>query len=134
MPRARVTKRVQFAAGHRLSHPEFSDEENRRVFGDCHRLHGHNYDLEVTVEGEVDPSTGFVIELGALKDRLHELVVDEIDHRTLNDVPLMEGLNPTVENLAVQIWGRLAGQLGSLTLISVKLWETERNIAEYRGE
>jgi 6-pyruvoyltetrahydropterin/6-carboxytetrahydropterin synthase len=133
MPRARVTKRVQFAAGHHLSCPEFSEEENRRVFGDCRNLHGHNYDLEVTVEGEVDPSTGFVIELGELKERLHGLVVDEIDHRTLNDVPLMEGLNPTVENLAVRIWGRLEGQLASLTLISVKLWETDRNIAEYRG-
>ena len=103
------------------------------MFGDCRNLHGHNYDLEVTVEGEVDPSTGFGIELGEVKERGHGLVVDEIDHRTLNDVPLMEGLNPTVENLAVRIWGRLEGQLGSLTLISVKLWETDRNIAEYRG-
>ncbi len=104
------------------------------MFGDCYNPHGHNYDLEVTVEGEVDPTTGFVIELGALKRRLQELVIAELDHTTLNDAPLMAGLNPTVENLVVQIWRRLQGHLDPLTLVSVKLWETERNIAEYRGE
>lgn len=134
MPRARVTKRVQFSAGHRLRCTEFSEEENRRVFGDCYNPHGHNYDLEVTVKGEIDPKTGFVIELGALKQRLKELVVSEMDHQDLNDVPLMAGLNPTVENMVVQIWRRLEGHLDPLTLVSVKLWETERNIAEYRGE
>ena len=77
MPRVRVTRRIPFAAGHRLSSPQLDEEGNRRVFGPCYRLHGHNYDLEVTVEGEVDPSTGFVIELGELKRRIGELVVDE---------------------------------------------------------
>jgi 6-pyruvoyltetrahydropterin/6-carboxytetrahydropterin synthase len=134
MPKARVTKRVQFSAGHRLRCEELGEDENRRLFGDCYNPHGHNYDLEVTVEGEVDPTTGFVIELGALKRRLQELVIAELDHTTLNDAPLMAGLNPTVENLVVQIWRRLQGHLDPLTLVSVKLWETERNIAEYRGE
>ncbi len=133
MPRVRVTKRIPFAAGHQLSSPELDEAENRRVFGACNRLHGHNYDLEVTVEGEVDPATGFVIELGDLKRRVCELVVDEIDHVHLNDHPWLDGLNPTVENLAVLIWRRLDGRLGPIDLVSVRLWETDRNIAEYSG-
>lgn len=134
MPRVRVTRRVQFAAGHQLSSSELSAEENEQVFGDCSRLHGHNYDLEVTVEGEVDPRTGFVIDFRELKRRVRAVAVDEIDHRHLNDVEWLEGANPTAENLAVAIWRRLAGRLGAAELVSVKLWETDRSIAEYRGE
>lgn len=134
MPRVRVTKRVQFAAGHQLGSPELSQEENRRVFGDCSRLHGHNYDLEVTVEGEVDHRTGFVIDFRDLKRRIRELAIDEIDHRHLNDVEWLEGANPTAENLAVAIWERLSGRLDGAELVRVKLWETDRSIAEYRGE
>ena len=135
MPKVLVTRRVHFAAGHRLLNPEFSEERNRRVFGGCYNRHGHNYDLEVTVEGEVDPETGYVIDLGDLKRRLHEIVVDDVDHRFLNDeVGWLEGVNPTAENLVVQIWKRLHGQLDGLRLVNVKLWETPRNIAEYKGE
>jgi len=135
MPKVLVTRRVHFAAGHRLLNPEFSEELNRRVFGGCYNRHGHNYDLEVTVEGEVDPETGYVIDLGDLKRRLHEIVVDDVDHKFLNDeVGWLEGVNPTAENLVVQIWKRLHGQLDGLRLVNVKLWETPRNIAEYKGE
>lgn len=133
MPRVRVTKRLQFAAGHQLSCSDLDEEENRRIFGGCYNLHGHNYDLEVTVEGEVDPRTGFVMDFRGLKRRMRELVVAEIDHVHLNDVPWLEG-NPTAENLAVAIWKRLDGKLDGAELVSVKLWETDRSIAEYRGE
>lgn len=133
MPRVRVTRRIQFAAGHQLGSPDLSEEENRRVFGDCARLHGHNYDLEVTVEGKVDPRTGFVIDFRELKRRVRELAVDEIDHRHLNDVEWMEGANPTAENLVVAIWRRLSDRLDGVDLVCVKLWETDRSLAEYRG-
>lgn len=134
MPRVRVTKRVGFAAGHQLGSPELSEEENRRVFGDCARLHGHNYDLEVTVEGEVDPRTGFVIDFRELKRRVRELAIDAIDHRHLNDVAWLEGRVPTAENLVVALWDRLSGQLGEARLVRLRLWETDRSMVEYGGE
>lgn len=137
MPRVRVTRRLHFSAGHRLHHPDLSERENREVFGACSNPggHGHNYDLEVTVEGDVDPETGFVIDLKRLKELVNASVIDDVDHANLNvDVPWMEGVNPTAENLAVRIWRRLEGRLDGAELVSVKLWETDRNIVEYRGE
>ena len=137
MPKVRVTRRLHFSAGHRLHDPELSEEENREVFGACSNPHGHghNYEIDVTVEGEVDPATGFVIDLARLRDLVHRSVIDDVDHANLNrDVPWMEGVNPTSENLAVQIWRRLEGRLDGARLVSIKLWETERNSVEYRGE
>lgn len=137
MPRVRVTRRVHFSAGHRLHDPALSDEENREVFGACSNPHGHghNYELEVTVEGDVDPKTGFVVDLARLRDLVRGRVVDEVDHANLNrDVDWMRGVNPSSENLAVQIWRRLEGELEGAELVSVRLWETPRNSAEYRGE
>ena len=135
MPKVLVTRRVHFAAGHRLLNPGYTEEKNRRLFGGCYNVHGHNYDLEVTVEGEVDPETGYVIDLGELKQRLHDLVVDDVDHKFLNEeVDWLRGVNPTAENLVVEMWNQLGDGLDGLRLVSVKLWETARNIAEYRGE
>ncbi len=136
MPRVRVTRMLHFSAGHRLHRPGWDEEKNREVFGACSNPtgHGHNYDLEVTVEGEVDPETGFVLDLSRLKALVKEHVVDDVDHTNLNeDVSWMEGVNPTTENLVVKIWQRLEGRLDGAELVSVKLWETERNMAEYRG-
>ncbi len=137
MPRVRVTRHLHFSAGHRLHRPGWDEERNREVFGACSNPagHGHNYDLEVTVEGEVDPETGFVIDLKRLKELVQGMIIDDVDHANLNeDVPWMEGVNPTVENLAVRIWRRLEGRLDGAELASVKLWETDRNVVEYRGE
>ena len=117
--------------------PSFDDARNRETYGLCNRPngHGHNYDLEVTVEGEVDPETGFVMDLKRLKALLGATVLTDLDHANLNlDVPWLDGIIPTTENLAVAIWGQLDGQLGSGRLVSVRLWETERNMVEYRGE
>jgi 6-pyruvoyltetrahydropterin/6-carboxytetrahydropterin synthase len=136
MPRARVTRRVHFSAGHRLHNPAFSDERNRSTYGLCSNpsVHGHNYDLEVTVEGEIDPETGYVLDLKRLKDLLGEHLLRDLDHANLNvDVPWLQGVNPTTENLAVSIWRRLEGHLGGAELVGVRLWETERNSVEYRG-
>lgn len=137
MPIARVTRRVHFCAGHRLFNPAWDDERNETTYGACSNPngHGHNYDLEVTVEGEIDPEIGYVMDLSALKSLLGDAVLDDVDHANLNmDVPWLEGVVPTTENLAVAIWGRLEGRLPHAELVSIRLWETERNSVEYRGE
>lgn len=138
MPTVHVTRRVTFNAAHRLHNPEKSDEWNRATFGKCNHphWHGHNYVLEVTVAGEPDPETGYVVDLGVLRDVVDARVVDDLDHRNLNlDVPWLEGTLPSTENLAVAIWGRLLGHLpGPARLAEVRLQETENNSAVYRGE
>lgn len=138
MPRVRVTRRTHFSAAHRLHREDWSPEENRRVFGACSNphWHGHNYELEVTVEGEVDPETGFVMNLKELRDRVEDLVVADLDHRNLNlEVEWLEGTNPSTENLVVAIWDRLAGALpDGVELDRLVLRETPRNYVEYTGE
>lgn len=137
MPIARVTRRVHFCAGHRLYNPGWEPERNRDTYGACSNPngHGHNYDLEVTVEGEIDPDIGYVMDLRALKQLLGEAVLSDVDHANLNvDVSWLEGIVPTTENLAVAIWGRLEGRIPNARLLSVRLWETERNSVEYRGD
>ena len=137
MPRVRVTRRVHFSAAHRLYRPEWSDETNAEVFGGCANpnWHGHNYEVDVTVEGPVDVETGYVMDLKLLRDALQEFVIDDIDHRNLNlDVPWLEGINPTSENLVVAIWGRIADALpDGVRLSKVVLHETPRNSVEYSG-
>ena len=138
MARVRVTRRLHFSAAHRLGLEEWGDERNREVFGLCANpnWHGHNYELDVTVEGEVDPATGFVLDLKVLKELVEERVVNDLDHRNLNlDVPWMDGVNPTTEQLVVGIWRRLDGALpGPARLVKLVLWETPRNYVEYKGE
>ena len=138
MPTVRATRRVHFSAAHRLFRPDWSDERNREVFGDCSNpnWHGHNYEVDVTVEGEIDPETGFVLDLKLLRDALEEHVLRDVDHRNLNlEVPWLEGSNPTTENLAVAIWNRIEGVLPpSVRLARVVLHETPRNSVEYTGQ
>jgi len=133
----RATRRIHFSSAHRLYRPDWSDEQNAEVFGDCSNpnWHGHNYELEVTVEGPIDPETGFVMDLKHLKTALQDHVVSDVDHKNLNrEVSWLEGLNPTTENLAVAIWDRLADQLPEgVRLASVVVHETPRNSVEYRG-
>lgn len=137
MPRVRVTRRVHFAAAHRLGRAEWEDGRNAEVFGLCANpnWHGHNYELDVTVEGEVDPETGFVLDLKDLKELVQDRVVGDLDHRNLNlDVDWLEGQNPTTENLVVAIWGRLVKELpDEVSLARLVLWETPRNYVEYTG-
>lgn len=137
MPRVRVTRRLHFSAAHRLFRPDWSEERNREVFGACANpnWHGHNYELEVTVEGEVDPETGYVLDLKALKTLVKEKVIQDVDHRNLNvEVPWLEGLNPTTEHVIVAIWNRLEPELPEgIQLRRLTLWETPRNYVEYEG-
>ena len=137
MDLVRITRKAHFSAAHRLYRPEWAEERNVEVFGDCSspNWHGHNYELVVTVEGAIDPETGFVMNLRELNDILEDKVVSDMDHRNLNlDVPWLSETNPTTENLAVSIWNRISESLPSgANLASVIVNETPRNSVEYRG-
>ena len=137
MPLVYVTRKAHFNAAHRLHNPEKSDEWNQRVFGKCNHpnWHGHNYELEVTVAGEPDPETGYVVDLGELKQLIEQYVIEPCDHKNLNlDVPFLKGILPSTENFVVAIWQQLEGKLPSGKLHRIRLRETERNAAEYCGE
>lgn len=133
----RVTRKAHFSAAHRLCRSDWSEERNTEVFGDCANpnWHGHNYELVVTVEGEIDPQTGFVMNLKKLKDIIAHRVVSDMDHRNLNtDVSWLSQVNPTTENLAVAVWDRISDSLPSgASLVSIIVNETPRNSVEYRG-
>lgn len=126
-----VSRRESFNAAHQLRDPGLSDEENERLFGKCANLHGHNYVLEVVVAGEIDPTTGYVVDLKQLSDVICRRVIDDVDHRNLNtDVPWLQGRIPTAENLALAFWERVRSELPEASLRSVRVWETDRNWAE----
>jgi 6-pyruvoyltetrahydropterin/6-carboxytetrahydropterin synthase len=117
--------------------PALSDAENTRCTGKCNNpnWHGHNYVLEVSVRGEVDPRTGYVVDLGALRDVVEREVIDVMDHRNLNlDVPFMQGVNPTSENIVVQCWRVIEPHVAPARLARLRLWETENNYVEYEGQ
>lgn len=132
-----ITRRETFSAAHRLFNPKFSDEENLKIFGKCSNpnWHGHNYVLEVVVSGEVDPETGFVLNIAELKEIIKEHIISKVDHKNINlETDFMKGIIPTTENLAINIWKVLVDKIPSGKLYSVKLSETENNFFEYRGE
>ncbi len=132
-----VTRREVFSASHRLTNPELSDEENDAIYDKCNYKygHGHNYILEVIVVGKINPKTGYVIDLKKLKSIVREKVISKVDHRHFNfDVEFMKGIIPTVENIAIGIWKLLQTEISEGKLYSVKLYETENNYAEYKGE
>lgn len=132
-----VTRRIVFSTAHRLYNPSWSDEKNEEVFDKCNNYygHGHNYVMEVTVGGQPDPETGYVIDLKIMKRILNELIMDEVDHKHLNfDVPMLKGIIPTVENIAVVFWNVLKDAFPNCKLHKIKIWETENNIVEYYGD
>jgi 6-pyruvoyltetrahydropterin/6-carboxytetrahydropterin synthase len=133
-----ITRKEHFNAAHRLFRAEYSDEENMRVFGKCSnpQWHGHNYTLFVTVKGEVDPETGFVIDLKKLSQVVNAKVIEKLDHRNINvEVDFMQGKLASTENLAIGIWNELVLEISSLgaALHCVRIEETENNIVEYYG-
>ena len=136
MPRCVVTRRVHFNAAHRLYNPRFSDAENERVFGVCNNpnFHGHNYNLDVSVEGAIDPATGYVLDINRLKEIVTECLVRHLDHKNLNlDVPWFRDLIPTAEHIAVVCWRVLEPAVKPARLAHIRLWETERNYVDYTG-
>jgi len=134
-----VTRKAHFNAAHRLHNPDKPDEWNRKVFGKCNNpmWHGHNYVIEVTVAGEPDKDSGYVIDLGILKSIIREKILDPCDHKNLNEeVPFLKGIIPSTENLVKAFFLELEEEVnksaaGNSKLYSVKLYETERNFAEY---
>ena len=131
-----VKIRMQFAAAHRLARPDWSDEQNFDLYGKCSNPngHGHNYNLEVAVEGDVDPETGMVVNFYELQQIVEREIFDKVDHRNLNvDVDFLRGIVPTAENLAKRFWEVLEPHLHSCRLHSVTVAEGESNIATYLG-
>lgn len=133
-----ITRRAEFCSSHRLFNPHFSDEKNERIYGRCSNPngHGHSYAMEVTICGTPDPDTGMIMDLKDLKALIEREIVGKVDHKNLNlDVDFLAGVIPTTENLVVSFWEILGKNLPpNCRLQEVRLWETENNIAFYRGE
>ena len=131
-----ITRRATFAAAHRLYRPDWDDSRNAAVFGQCANPggHGHNYALEVTVGGDLDPETGMIADLKWVKEVMDRYVIDHVDHRNLNlDVEILSGVIPTAENLALVFWRRLVGPISERArLMRVRVQETENNSATYQ--
>jgi 6-pyruvoyltetrahydropterin/6-carboxytetrahydropterin synthase len=136
MARVTVTRRLRFNAAHRVFNPSFSDEKNQATFGKCNNpnWHGHNYTLDVSVEGPIDEQTGYVMDLSKLKELVSREVVSLVDHKNFNlDVPFMRGRIPTSENIIVAFWEILEPAIVPARLVRLVLWETENNYVEYSG-
>jgi 6-pyruvoyltetrahydropterin/6-carboxytetrahydropterin synthase len=132
-----VTRRAEFSASHYYHNPNFTPEENQRIFGKCNNPlgHGHNYVVDVTVAGAVDPATGMVVDLKELKTLLEQEVIQLMDHKFLNkEVPAFAAKNPTTENLAVEIWKLLAPKLTRGALHRIRVYESPDLFADYLGE
>lgn len=139
MPKTYLTRRERFSAAHRLFQHELNDTENSQIYGQCSHpnWHGHNYELFVTVKGDVNPEIGFTLNLKTLSNIIKSQIIDKVDHRNLNlDVPFLKGKIPTTENLAIAIWDELEPHVKELgaELYKVKVQETENNFIEYFGE
>lgn len=133
----KVCRRETFNAAHRLFNPTWDDATNERVFGKCNNpnYHGHNYVLEVWLDGAINPDTGYVYDLKILSDVIHEEVSEAFDHRNLNlDCPEFANLIPTAENIALVIWNKLRTRIEPEYALEVRLWETERNSVYYNGK
>ncbi|MDN3666393.1 6-pyruvoyl tetrahydropterin synthase family protein [Algibacter miyuki] len=132
-----VSRKGHFNAAHRLYHKDWSFEKNEAVFGKCNNpnFHGHNYELIVSVTGEIDPETGFVVDMKILKDLIKSEVEDAFDHKNLNlEVPEFKDLNPTAENIVVVIYNKLKPKLDSKLALEITLFETPRNFVSYSGK
>ncbi|AWX45479.1 6-pyruvoyltetrahydropterin synthase [Flagellimonas maritima] len=134
--KVKVSRKANFNAAHRLYRPDWSFDKNDAVFGKCNNpnYHGHNYDLIVSITGEIDKETGFVMDLKVLKDLIKEYVEEALDHKNLNeDVPEFKKLNPTAENIAVVIWNKLRPYIAETKELEIVLYETPRNFVTYSG-
>jgi len=130
-------RKAHFNATHRLNNPNWSDDKNEKIFGSCNNpnYHGHNYNLTVKVKGEIDPETGYVMDMKELKEIIDEHIVSRYDHKNLYlDVNDFRDLNPSAENIAIKIWQILRQNIRKEFEISIELYETERNFVEYSGE
>ncbi len=135
--KVKVSRKAHFNAAHRLYRSDWSFEKNDEIFGKCNNpnFHGHNYELIVSVFGEIDQETGFVIDVKILKDLIKSKIENAFDHKNLNvEVPEFKELNPTAENIAVVIWNKLRPHISSENELEVTLYETPRNFVSYSGD
>ena len=131
-----IYRKAHFNAAHRLYRKDWDDEKNNAVFGKCSNpnYHGHNYELIVGITGEIDPETGYVIDIQIIKEAIQKEVENAFDHKNLNlEVPEFKELNPTVENIAVVIWNKLRNYFDKKYELSITLYETPRNFVTYKG-
>ena len=134
--KVKVSRKAHFNAAHRLYRPDWDDSKNNAVFGKCNNpnFHGHNYELVVSVYGEIDEETGFVIDMKVLKELIKNKIEDALDHKNLNlEVPEFKNLNPSAENIAVVIWDKLRPHIDVSNELEVVLYETPRNFVTYSG-
>ena len=137
MPKVKVYRRAHFNAAHRLFNPDWTDEKNAEIFGKCSNpnYHGHNYEMIVALFGNVDPVTGFVYDLGVLRELIKKEIEEPLDHKNLNiEVPEFKNLNPTAENISIVIYNKLRPHIPEHLEIEVTLYETRRNFVRYSGE
>lgn len=135
--RVTISRKAHFNAAHRLFNPNWDDQKNFEIFGKCSNpnFHGHNYELIVSITGEINPETGFVMNLDELKSIIEVEVEEYLDHKNLNlEIPEFQNLNPTVENISVIIWNRIRAKLAAHLDLKVTLFETPRNFVEYEGK
>lgn len=134
--KVKVSRKAHFNAAHRLYRKDWEDTKNSKVFGKCSNpnFHGHNYELIVSVTGEIDPETGFVMDMKVLKDLIEQKVEDYLDHKNLNlEVEEFKNLNPTAENIAVIVWKKLRPHISSAHELEIVLYETPRNFVTFSG-
>ena len=134
--KVKVSRKEHFNAAHRLYNPDWTDEQNDKVFGKCNNpnFHGHNYELIVQVTGVPEPKTGFVMDMKEMSDIIQSEIIERFDHRNLNEeVDFLRGINPSTENLVIAFWNEIEPHITSGKLHRVRLYETPRNFADYCG-
>ena len=130
-----ITRRERFSSAHKLQNTNLSELDNEKIFGKCNGLHGHNYELFVTISGDIKPHSGFIVDLKDLKKIIQEKIIDKLDHNYINDVDFMQDKISTTENLCIQIWNELKEPIELLgaKIYKIKITETENNYFEYFG-
>lgn len=131
-----ITRKEHFSSSHKLENPILSKEKNEEIFGKCNNLHGHNYYIEVTLAGTIENDSNYVMDLKILKLIVHEEILNKVDHKFLNDSEMFKNIIPTTENMVVKFWEILEPKVkrDNVKLYSIKLYETDKNYVEYRGE
>ncbi|HMS33515.1 MAG TPA: 6-carboxytetrahydropterin synthase [Ignavibacteria bacterium] len=131
-----ITRKEHFSSSHQLDNPNLSKEKNEEIFGKCNNFHGHNYYIEVTLAGTPDKDSSYVMDLKLLKIIIHEEILDKVDHKFLNELEMFRDVIPTTENMVIKFWAALEPKVNrsNVKLYSIRLYETEKNYVEYRGE
>lgn len=130
-----LTRREHFSAAHILTNKNLTNKKNKDIFGKCNEYHGHNYYIEVTICGKINNKSGYVFDLKLLSRIINEEIIKKVDHKLLNELVMFKGIIPTTENMAIVFWKILKSKIESykVKLFSIKIYETEKNVIEYRG-